>query len=192
VGDGPGTWGIPPDFMIGNSAGSSGEMENIPRLSRRPERRTNESFFRPQPPYRVEPIRATGGVEARECRNEVGDRNAVRVARLVTRTGSNCSRSHARERSRRAGLKRARILLRHQDNPSSYAVETAVGVTDQAALDDQPQPGKEPEITVQTRAWLVSLACQGQGRGIPQTDAAKACPGPESGQPPRQTSPSSP
>jgi len=29
-----------------------------------------------------------------------------------------------------------------------------------AALDDSPRPGKEPEITVEARAWLVSLACQ--------------------------------
>jgi transposase len=29
-----------------------------------------------------------------------------------------------------------------------------------AALDDSPRPGKEPEITLQARAWLVSLACQ--------------------------------
>ena len=29
-----------------------------------------------------------------------------------------------------------------------------------AALDDSPRPGKEPEITVAARAWLVSLACQ--------------------------------
>src|ERR1700721_767881 len=28
------------------------------------------------------------------------------------------------------------------------------------ALDDSPRPGKEPEITVGARAWLVSLACQ--------------------------------
>jgi hypothetical protein len=29
-----------------------------------------------------------------------------------------------------------------------------------AALDDSPRPGKEPEITVPARAWLVSLACR--------------------------------
>ena len=72
-------------------------------------------------------------------------------------------------------VERARILLRYRDNPSSYAVGTAVGVTHQtvqrclvratrfgamAALDDSPRPGKEPEITAPARAWLVSLACQ--------------------------------
>ena len=29
-----------------------------------------------------------------------------------------------------------------------------------AALDDSPRPGKEPAITDEGKAWLVSLACQ--------------------------------
>ena len=72
-------------------------------------------------------------------------------------------------------VERARILLHYRDDPSCYAVGRAVGVTHQtvqrclarasrfgvmAALDDSPRPGKEPEITVPARAWLVSLACQ--------------------------------
>src|SRR4030081_3607868 len=72
-------------------------------------------------------------------------------------------------------VERARILLRYRDDPSHYAVGRAVGVTHQtvqrclartlrfgvmAALDDSPRPGKDPEITPQARAWLVSLACQ--------------------------------
>ena len=84
--------------------------------------------------------------------------------------------SIARSRTEPASrVERARILLRYRDNPSSYAVGTAVGVTHQtvqrclvratrfgamAALDDSPRPGKEPEITAPARAWLVSLACQ--------------------------------
>jgi hypothetical protein len=28
-----------------------------------------------------------------------------------------------------------------------------------AALDDLPRPGKAPTITVEAKAWLVSLAC---------------------------------
>ena len=28
-----------------------------------------------------------------------------------------------------------------------------------AALDDRPRPGKEPMITPEAKAWLVSLAC---------------------------------
>jgi transposase len=72
-------------------------------------------------------------------------------------------------------VERARILLRYQDDPSSYGVGMTVGVTHQtvqrclaratrfgimAALDDSPRPGREPEITLEARAWLVSLACQ--------------------------------
>ena len=28
-----------------------------------------------------------------------------------------------------------------------------------AAIDDRPRPGKEPVITPEAKAWLVSLAC---------------------------------
>jgi transposase len=84
--------------------------------------------------------------------------------------------SIARSRTESAShVVRARILLHYRDDPSCYAVGRAVGVTHQtvqrclaragsfgvmAALDDSPRPGKEPEITVPARAWLVSLACQ--------------------------------
>jgi transposase len=84
--------------------------------------------------------------------------------------------SIARSRTEPAGrVERARILLRYRDDPSHYAVGRAVGVTHQtvqrclaralrfgimAALDDSPRPGKEPDITLEARAWLVSLACR--------------------------------
>jgi transposase len=84
--------------------------------------------------------------------------------------------SIARSRTEPASrVERARILLRYRDDPSHYAVGRAIGVTHQTvqrclarairfgvmeALDDSPRPGKEPEITVEARAWLVSLACQ--------------------------------
>jgi transposase len=84
--------------------------------------------------------------------------------------------SIARSRTEPASrVERARILLRYHDDPSSYAVGRAVGVTHQtvqrcvaranrfgimAALDDSPRPGKEPEITAEARTWLVSLACR--------------------------------
>jgi hypothetical protein len=29
-----------------------------------------------------------------------------------------------------------------------------------AALDDRPRPGREPTITLEAKAWLVSLACR--------------------------------
>jgi transposase len=72
-------------------------------------------------------------------------------------------------------VQRARILLAYHADPSTYAVGEAIGVTHQtvhrcldravrfgvmAALDDSPRPGKEPTITDDARAWVVSLACQ--------------------------------
>jgi transposase len=85
-------------------------------------------------------------------------------------------RSIARSRTEPASrVERARILLHYRDDPSCYVVGRDVGVTHQTvqrclaratrfgvmrALDDSPRPGKEPEITVEARAWLVSLACQ--------------------------------
>ena len=71
----------------------------------------------------------------------------------------------ARSRTEPASrVERARILLRYHDDPSSYAVGAAVGVTHQtvqrcvaravkfgvmAALDDSPRPGREPQITAE-------------------------------------------
>ncbi len=72
-------------------------------------------------------------------------------------------------------VERARILLAYREEPSTYAVGEAIGVTHQTvqrclrramalgvmeALEDSPRPGKRPEITDEARAWVVSLACQ--------------------------------
>jgi transposase len=81
----------------------------------------------------------------------------------------------SRSRSEKAcRVERARLLLAYRETPSFYAVGRTVGVTHQtvsrcveraraqgvmAALDDLPRPGKEPRITLEARAWLVSLAC---------------------------------
>ncbi len=81
----------------------------------------------------------------------------------------------SRSRSEKAcRVERARLLLAYREIPSFYAVGRTVGVTHQtvsrcverarargvmAALDDLARPGKEPRITVEARAWLVSLAC---------------------------------
>ena len=81
----------------------------------------------------------------------------------------------SRSRTERASrVVRARMLLAYRENPSFFAVGRAVGVHHQtvercveralaygplAALDDRPRPGKEPTITPEAKAWLVSLAC---------------------------------
>jgi hypothetical protein len=38
-------------------------------------------------------------------------------------------------------------------------VERALGHAVLAAIEDRPRPGKEPVITPEAKAWLVSLAC---------------------------------
>ncbi len=72
-------------------------------------------------------------------------------------------------------VERARILLAYREDPSFYAVGQALGLHHQTiqrcveramaegpmpALDDRPHPGKRPTITLEAKAWLVSLACQ--------------------------------
>jgi transposase len=70
-------------------------------------------------------------------------------------------------------VERARILLAYREDPSFFAVSRALGLHHQtvqrcveravaegpmAALDDRPRPGREPTITGEAKAWLVSLA----------------------------------
>jgi transposase len=85
-------------------------------------------------------------------------------------------RAIARSRSEPAArVERARMILAYRDDPSFFAVGRALGVHAQtvqrcieravefgalAALDDRARPGREPEITVEARAWLVDLACR--------------------------------
>src|SRR5580693_10354323 len=81
------------------------------------------------------------------------------------------SRSRTEPASR---VSRAQILLAYRENPSFCAVGQRVGVHHQtvqrcveralgygplAAIEDRPRPGKEPVITPEAKAWLVSLAC---------------------------------
>src|SRR4030081_1320280 len=81
------------------------------------------------------------------------------------------SRSRTEPASR---VSRAAMLLAYRENPSFFAVGPSLGVHHQtvqrcvdravaygplAALDDRPRPGKEPVITPEAKAWLVSLAC---------------------------------
>src|ERR1700730_14968072 len=85
-------------------------------------------------------------------------------------------RSIAQSRTEPASrVERARILLAYQEDPSFFAVGRAFGlhhqtvhgcverasaVAQRAALDDRPRPGREPTITLEAKAWLVSLACR--------------------------------
>ncbi len=84
--------------------------------------------------------------------------------------------SITRSRTEPAGrVERARMLLAYREDPSFFAVGRALGVHHQtvqrcveraladgpiAALDDRARPGKEPTITAEAKAWLVSLACR--------------------------------
>jgi transposase len=66
------------------------------------------------------------------------------------------------------------MLLAYRKTPSFFAVARSLGAHHQTvqrcveralaygalvALDDRPRPGKEPTITPEAKAWLVSLAC---------------------------------
>ena len=66
-------------------------------------------------------------------------------------------------------------MLAYREDPSFFAVGRALGLHHQtvqhcveravaegppAALDDRPRPGRAPTITLEAKAWLVSLACQ--------------------------------
>jgi transposase len=89
------------------------------------------------------------------------------VARLMA-----ISRSRTEPASR---VERAQMLLAYREKPSFFAVRQRLGVHHQTvqrcieralaygplmALDDRPRPGKEPTITPEAKAWLVSLACR--------------------------------
>lgn len=93
------------------------------------------------------------------------------ISEQETETLTALSRSRSEPASR---VSRAAMLLAYHDNPSFFAVARRLGVHHQtvqrcieraesygplAALDDRPRPGKEPVITPEAKAWLVSLAC---------------------------------
>ena len=67
------------------------------------------------------------------------------------------------------------MLLAYREDPSFFAVGRAMGVHHQtvqrcverasacgplAALDDLPRPGRQPQITVEAKAWIADLACR--------------------------------
>src|ERR1700756_5678245 len=102
-----------------------------------------------------------------------GWREAVELAmteeEIEALTALSRSRTEPASRVSRAGM-----LLAYRETPSFFAVAQRLGAHHQtvqrcveralaygalAALDDRPRPGKEPVITPEAKAWLVSLAC---------------------------------
>src|SRR6202040_4050557 len=102
-----------------------------------------------------------------------GWRRAVELAMTAEEIERLTALSRSRtEAASRVG--RAQMLLGYRQQPSFFAVGQRLGVHHQtvqrcveravaygplAALDDRPRPGKEPTITLEAKAWLVSLAC---------------------------------
>src|SRR5437667_6889326 len=94
---------------------------------------------------------------------------AMTEAEIETLTALSRSRTEPASR-----VSRATMLLAYREDPSFFAVGQRLGVHHQTvqrcieralaygplmALDDRPRPGKEPTITPDAKAWLVSLAC---------------------------------
>jgi transposase len=111
-----------------------------------------------------------------------GWRHAAELAMTEEEIGRLTAISRSRtETASRVG--RAQMLLMYGQNQSFFAtgqklgvhyqtvqrcVERAVAYGALAALDDRPRPGKEPTITPEAKAWLVSLACdKAKGHGYP-------------------------
>jgi transposase len=100
-------------------------------------------------------------------------RHAIELAMTGEEIGKLTIISRSRtEPASRVG--RAQMLLAYREDPSFFLVGRKLGVHHQtvqrcveralgygvlAALDDRPRPGKEPTITPEAKAWLVSLAC---------------------------------
>ncbi len=100
-------------------------------------------------------------------------RQAVALAMTEEEMGTLTALSRSRN-APASRVSRAAMLLAYHENPSFFAVGQKLGVHHQtvqrcieravaygalAALDDRPRPGKEPVITPEAKAWLVSLAC---------------------------------
>src|SRR6202040_3295962 len=102
-----------------------------------------------------------------------GWRRAVDLAMTAEEIETLTALSRSRTEAERH-VERAQMLLAYRQQRSFCAVGHRLGVHHQtvqrcveralavgplAALDDRPRPGKEPTITAEAKAWLVSLAC---------------------------------
>ncbi len=101
-------------------------------------------------------------------------RQAVELAMTDEEIGTLTALSRSRTEPARRVSRRA-MLLAYRETPVvlcggtktwrahhqtvQRCVERAVAYGALAALDDRPRPGKEPTITPEAKAWLVSLAC---------------------------------
>jgi transposase len=100
-------------------------------------------------------------------------RHAVELAMTNEEVASLVAISRSRTEPARR-VERARMLLGYGESLSFFAMGRSLGVHHQtvqrcveravaygplAALDDRARPGKEPTITPEAKAWLVSLAC---------------------------------
>ena len=101
-----------------------------------------------------------------------GWRRAVDLAMTAEEIETLTALSRSRTEAARH-VERAQMLLAYRQQRSFFAVgqktwrtstvqrcvERALAYGALAALDDRPRPGKEPTITPEAKAWLVSLAC---------------------------------
>jgi transposase len=104
--------------------------------------------------------------------NSRGDSTKSRTLATASAKLRSIAQSRTEPTSR---VERARILLAYREGPLFFAIVRALGLHHQtvqrcveravaegpmAAIDDRPRPGREPTITLEAKAWLVSPACR--------------------------------